>query len=439
LRDSLFEHEEKLMNRRTLLKTLSAGSLLAAPAIATTVQAATRHDITPFEPIDPARWSAFNAGEINRLLQTVGKASKGYNPNKKPYAVFDWDNTCIMNDCEEALFVYQIEHLAFKLTPDGFAQVVRQGVPAGVFKDDYKTVDGKPVQAEDLAADIEADYRWLHAAYQGLAGSQTLEQVTATEQFKDFRAKLCFMYDAICDTHPIEVGYKWIIYFFKHYTPAELQALVEASNDYALGDALRKTKLASSDKLPGKAGQVVATRFFGLRMHSEMAELMHTLRANGFDVYVSTASLDDAVRVFAGHPKYGYHVPAENVIGLKLEMVDGKYDARYKEGWHFNWGPGKTTGIQNVLVAKKGYGPALVLGDSDGDAWMLKDFADTKLGLVVNRLKKGEIGERSKSAAASIGQPGARFILQGRNEHTGVFLPDEKTLKYGKTETKLLA
>jgi phosphoserine phosphatase len=292
---------------------------------------------------------------------------------------------------------------------------------------------------EDIAADVEADYRWIHANYKGMAGSMTLEAVQASEQFKDLRAKLKFMYDAICDSHPIEVGYKWVIYFYKNMDVVELQALAEASNDANLGDALRKTKLASSDKLTGKAGQVIASHFFGVRIHSEMASLMHTLRANGFDVYVSTASLDDVVRVFAGHAKYGYNVPAENVIGLKLEMKDGKYDAKYKEGWHFNWGQGKTTGIQNVLVAKKGYGPALVLGDSDGDAWMLKDFADTKLGIVVNRLKKGEIGERSKSAAAQIGQTGARYVLQGRNENTGIFQPEEKTVKFGKAEGKLLA
>ncbi|WP_374348769.1 haloacid dehalogenase-like hydrolase [Chitinimonas sp.] len=428
------------MNRRTLLKTIGTGSLLTVPALAATAQAAAAPaDAANLLPIDPARWSAFNAGEINRFLQTVGKASPNYNPQKKPYAVFDWDNTCIMNDCEEALFMYQIEHLAFKLSPDEFASVVRQGVPNGPFAADYKNVDGKPVLMEDIAADVEADYRWLHANFKGMAGSQSLEQIQASEQVKDLRPKLEFRYDAICDSQPIEVGYKWVIYFFKNMSPAEVQAMTEASNDANLGDALRKGKLASSDKLPGKAGQISASHFFGLRIHTEMATLMHTLRANGIDVYVSTASLDDVVRVFAGNAKYGYNVPAENVIGLRLEMKDGKYDSVYRKGWHFNWGPGKTVGINNVLVASKGYGPAMVLGDSDGDAWMLKDFADTKLGVVVNRLKKGEIGERSKSAAEAIGKTGARYILQGRNEHTGIFLPDEKTLKYGKTEAKLLA
>jgi hypothetical protein len=127
------------------------------------------------------------------------------------------------------------------------------------------------------------------------------------------------------------------------------------------------------------------------------------------------------------------------VIGLRLEMEDGKYTNKYKAGWHFNWGPGKTVGIQNELVAKKGYGPVLVAGDSDGDAWMMRDFADTAVGVIVNRMKKGEIGANSKKAAEQAGSPQARFILQGRDEHTGLMIPDEKSLKYGKSERKLLA
>ncbi|QDQ28490.1 haloacid dehalogenase-like hydrolase [Chitinimonas arctica] len=424
------------MQRRTLLKVMGAGTVMAAPIVA---EAAKPGAGKTAQQLDPARWSAFNRDTVNQLLQAVGKHSPRYNPKKKPYAVFDWDNTCIMNDCEEALMIYQINHLAYKMTPAEFAQVVRQDVPNGPYGKDYLTVDGKTVKQEDIAADVEEDYRWLHANFQGLAGSMSLEQIQQTEQFKDFRAKMFFMYDAICDSHPIEIGYKWIIYFYKNFSRAELQAMAEASNDYSLGDALRKIKLTSSEQLPGKAGVVAINHSSGIRIHEEMLNLMTTLRANGIDVYVSTASIDDVVRVFAGNTKYGYHVPPENVIGLQLEIKDGKYDNVYKKGYHFNWGPGKTTGIQNVLVKAKGYGPLLVAGDSDGDAWMMRDFADTKLGVIVNRLKKGEIGANSQKAAATIGQAHARFILQGRNEHTGLFLPDEKTLKYGKTEAKLLA
>ncbi|PPA00050.1 phosphoserine phosphatase, partial [Pseudomonas sp. MWU12-2312b] len=86
--------------------------------------------------------------------------------------------------------VYQMNNLQYKLSPDEFAAVLRQDVPNGPFMKDYLTVDGKPVNMEDIAADVEADYRWLHANYKGLAGSKSLEEIHATDQFKDFFTKL---------------------------------------------------------------------------------------------------------------------------------------------------------------------------------------------------------------------------------------------------------
>ncbi|MCU1737843.1 MULTISPECIES: HAD family hydrolase [Pseudomonas] len=426
------------MQRRQFLNTLAAVSVVSPLLLSGRLAEAATTKAVPSE-LDPARWSPLNQKRLQAVIDQHGVKSASYHPDKRPYAVFDWDNTCIMNDCEEALLVYQMNNLQYKLSPDEFAAVLRQDVPNGPFMKDYLTVDGKPVNMEDIAADVEADYRWLHANYQGLAGSKSLEEIHATDQFKDFFTKLYFMYDAICDSYPVEIGYKWIIYFYKNMSTAELQAMAEASNNHDLGDGLRKVKYESPSSLPGKAGVVADTHFHGIRIHEEIRGLMHTLRANGIDVYISTASIDDVVRVFAGNPNYGYGVPPENVIGLRLAMTDGKYESRYLPDWHFNYGPGKTIGIKNILVAKKGYGPVLVAGDSDGDAWMLRDFKDTAVGVIVNRMKKGEIGADSQKAAEQLGKADARFVLQGRDEQTGLMIPDEKSIKYGKTERKLLA
>lgn len=424
------------MQRRQLLQ-----SFFAATA-ATPLLMGSRDALAAAAPtkmlLDQARWSPLNAARLQAVIEQAGSNSKSYNPQRRPYVVFDWDNTCIMNDCEEALFMHQINTLGFKLTPEDFSALVRKNLPTGPFKTEagYVTVEGKPVNMEDIADDVATDYLWLFDARQS---GKSMEELHGSEQFKDFRAKLYFMYDAICDSYPIEVGYKWIIYFFTNQTTAEVQAMAEQSNNRALGEALRKAKYESSRSVPGKAGVVVANHFHGLRIHEEMRALMQTLRANGIDVFVSTASLDDVVRVFASNPNYGYGVPPENVIGLRLETKDGKYASSYKEGWHFNWGPGKTIGIKSELQSKKGYDPLIVFGDSDGDAWMLRDFKGTQVGVIVNRMKKGEIGADSKQAADQLGQRDARFVLQGRDENTGLMVPDEKSIKFGKAEKKLLA
>ncbi|MET3130660.1 phosphoserine phosphatase [Oxalobacteraceae bacterium GrIS 1.11] len=422
------------MQRRSLLKKLVVASV-AAPLATVAAGASAKAGAAAARPVpllDTGRWSAANARRIQSLISSLGNAGAAYNPARRPYVVFDWDNTCIMNDCEEALFMYQIDQLEFKLTPEEFGAVLRKDVPAGPLK--TAGADGQRVILDDIAADVDADYSWLHAQRAGGAG---LDALRASIQFQDFRAKLYFMYDAICDSHPIEIGYKWVIGFFANMTPAQLQVLAAASNQRGLGDALRKVKYESARSLPGKAGVVAVSHFHGLRVHEEMRSLMHTLRANGFDVFVSTASLDDVVRVFASDPNLAYGVAPENVIGLRLEMSDGKYTSSYRSGWHFNWGPGKTVGIRNVLGARGE--PAMVFGDSDGDAWMLQDFKATQVGVIVNRLKTGEIGKLSQKAAAGIGQPNPRFLLQARNENTGIMMPDEQSIKYGKAERKLLA
>ncbi|KVE23636.1 phosphoserine phosphatase [Burkholderia singularis] len=427
--------------RRHFVRSLAGASAAIAAGAWTPARAANAGGGAEPLSLAPGRWSPRNAARLSAVLAAHGSRSPAYRAERRPYAVFDWDNTCIMNDCEEALMMHQIEGLHYRLKPEQFAAILRQGVPNGPFdaKLGYTTIDGKPVRMEDIAADVEDDYRWLYANYRGLNGDMPLDEIRRSEPFKDFRAKLYFMYDAICDTYPVEIGYKWIMYWYAGMTRDELQAMAYDSNVANLGDALRKLTYESSRERPGRGGVVAATHFHGIRIHEEIRALMDTLRSNGIDVYVSTASLDDVVRVFAGHPAFGYGVPDDHVIGMRIVTENGKYVNQYAPNWHFNYGPGKTLGIRRELQSKKGYGPLLVFGDSDGDAWMLRDFDDTALGVIVNRMKNGEIGLDSQKAAAQLGAKDARLVLQGRNENTGLMIADERSIKYGKSEPKLLA
>ncbi|MCI1012964.1 haloacid dehalogenase-like hydrolase [Herbaspirillum sp. C7C2] len=416
------------------------GGLLAAAAggtlatLASPAHAASRTEVA----LDRAKWAMRNHDMVAQMIAEHGKLAPGYQPNKRPYAVFDWDNTSIMNDCEEALLMYQINTLSFKLSPAEFAAITRQNVPPGPFSKDFKNAAGQIVDLDSICADLDADYAFLHANYKGMAGSKSLEEVTATTEFQDFRAKLYYLYEAVNDTHGVNVGYPWVIYFFANMSVAEVSALAEASNDAALGAALTKVKYTSPADRPGKAGVVSVSHFHGIRLCTEIATLMDSLRRNGIDVYVCTASLEDVVAVFATHPKYGYHVTRDNVIGLRLERNGQAFRNAYLKDWPLTWGPGKTVAIKQVLVAQKGYGPLFVAGDSDGDYDMLRDFPETRFGLIVNRMKNGKIGELSKLAADQISTDKPRFLLQGRQESTGNWVPAETSIKYGKTAPQLL-
>ena len=193
-------------------------------------------------------------------------------------------------------------------------------------------------------------------------------------------------------------------------------------------------------EIAAMAGVVGVSRWTGLRLTEEIADLMKTLRDNGIDVFICTASLEDVVAVFATYPKYGYNVAPENMIGMRLEKVNDIYQDTYKKDWPQVAEPGKTVAIKRVVADKRGYGPILVAGDSNGDWNMMTEFPDVKRILIVNRLKGGKkIGALSAEAAATIGKPNARVLLQGRNENTGLWMPTEYMLKLGKDVPALLA
>lgn len=426
-------------NRRDFLKNTLATTAVGAGLLTTGWANAKTVGINSSFNLDQAKWAPKNRGLLNELIARYGKSAKNYNPQRRPYAVFDWDNTCIMNDCEEALLMYQINHLAFKLSPDEFSKMTRQNVPQGAFNNDYKNKAGNTVGLESICSDLDTDYRFLYDHFKGMAGTQSIEAIRETPQFLDFRAKLYFLYDAVNGTHGVHVGYPWVIYFLSNMTLEELKTLVESSNDVNLGMALNKTTYTSPEKLAGKAGVVNIGHFHGMRLCTEIATLMDAFQQNGIDTYVCTASLEEVVAVFATYPKYGYHVKRDHVIGLRLQQANGRLTNTYLPNWPLTWGPGKTEVIRRELVAKKGYGPIFVAGDSDGDYDMLRDFSDTQLGLIVNRLKTGKIGELSKLAADSIASASPRFILQGRQESTGNWLPSASSLKYGKNSEQLVA
>ena len=390
--------------------------------------------------LTPGKWAPNTYKSMQKLIDENGVKSPSYNSSKKPYVVFDWDNTAIMNDTEEALYQYQIENLAFKLTPAEMGDLVRKNVPKDPFLKDYNNAAGQAVNVDAIADDIVSSYTYLYENYVGLKGLMSLADIKKTDEYLDFRAKMYYAYEAIGDTFGTKVSYTWVLFFFKNMTTAEVSALAEKSNDYNLGQAISKVKWFSPASLPGKAGVVGVSHNTGLRLTVEIADLMHTFRNNGIDVYVCTASLEDVVAAFATNPKYGYSLPRANIIGMRLTKVNDVTQDTYLNGYPQTAEGGKTVVLKSLLASKKGYDPLFIAGDSNGDWNMMVDFPGIKRVLIVNRLRSGKkIGALSAEAAATIGKPNAKYLLQGRNEHTGLWMPSEEMLKYGKDTPALIA
>ena len=355
--------------------------------------------------LDELRWVPKNREALSKLIDE--------NKNKGNYVVFDWDYTSIYQDTEENLFRYQIDNLKFKATPEEFSKAIRKDIPLDNFAKGYENVKGQPINITKIANDLDKRYAFLYENYIKNQ-KMSLEKIKATEEFKDFRGKLAFLYEAIGGSFSHDVAYPWVLYLFDNMSVAEVQKLAKEANDFGIGNKLGKYVIESSDKLTGEAGKVSHQYKSGLRVQSETANLFHEFEKNGIKVYIVSASLEDIVKVFANDKSYGYNLSADSVYGMRLEMNGNKYKAEYKHGYPQTQTKGKVEIINKFLKPKHGgKDPILVAGDSEGDFNMLSEYKGTKILLLMKR--KGKLDNLAKDK---------RALIQTRSEETGLFVPE---------------
>jgi phosphoserine phosphatase len=384
-------------------------------------------------------WDKFNKAQLEKLLTTYGKGSADYNPAKPPYAVFDWDNTMVFLDIEEATLIYQLQNLKFNMTPAQMDKALRMNIPATNFKADYNNAAGQPVNIDLAAADAVESYAWLYSNYAGLKGKLPLDEVKKNPHYQNFITKVRYLYEAIGDTFDVSVSYPWVLYLFTGLDEKQVRQMTHETADWQLTQPVEKVKWTSPASVPGKAGVVSVSWKNGLRLMPEMQDLFRAFRAAGIDIWICTASFVDVVKEISSNPKYGYHNPASRVLGMELQRdANGVIQTEFRRGYDQTQGKGKTKAIERFLVSKYGYGPIFVAGDSEGDMNMMQDFADTKLVLIVNRLKGKDIDKLSRVAAANYGKNDPKVLLQGRDDNKGSFVPSQAHVKLGAKEGQVL-
>lgn len=436
------------MKKRKILITLFVAVMLTTSLAACgnkeeqtvkTEVAKVENEIPEIAKLERNNWSENTYNALVKLIDENGINSDSYDATKKPYAVFDWDNTSIFNDVQESLLIYQLRNLEFNMTPEEFSAVIRTDITNENFSEDCNNKDGKPVNMELIGADIDSDYKFLYENYEGFFGKLTLDEIKETAEYQDFVVKTRYLYYAIGETFSSDISYPWVTYLATGMTAAEVMDISEKSIDLSLATEISDEVLESPATLPGKAGVVSVKIHNGLRTLPEQQNLYKTLMANGIDTYVVSASFIDVVKTFATNPKYGYNIPMENVYAMELDRKDDKIIPMFREGYPQTQGVGKTETINKyIAVNHQNQAPIMVAGDSGGDYNMLVDFDTMQLGLIVNKLKTGNLGELSKEAAESIGKPDAKYFLQGRDDNAGTFRQGEETIVLGATEGKLV-
>lgn len=389
--------------------------------------------------LDRLNWSDKNFVVLNQLLKDYGIGGKCYDKTKAPYVVLDWDQTCAHFDVEEALMRYQLFNLRYKLTKNQFKDLFKDNI-GGVtqLSDVYQNI-----HLSDINSDLINDYNFLYDNFQGLYGKMTLEEIKMTPQYKDFIVKLPFLYDGYCATTGIreDYGYPWVLLLLAGHTPGEVKAMAKEAIDYELGNKLSKQTIQSPVDFQTNSGALSYSYKTGLRVFPEMQNLISAFKNHGIEVFIVSASYKLVVEVFSSIGTYGYNVPSDNVIAMELAIsTEGKILPEYKAGWVKTLRQGKVEAINRVIKAGlgKNWDPLFTAGDSDSDYEMSTSFPDMKLTLLWNRLKGGDIGKLCKQAVDEANSASPRYILQGRNENTGVVMQSSESILLGTTEPQLL-
>lgn len=384
-------------------------------------------------------WAPATYKALSKLIAENGKASPSYNEKEKPYAVFDFDNTSVINDVQEALLIYQLENLIFKIKPEEMTAVLETGIPDVNQKFDKEYNE---LTVAMLAEDITKAYTWIYENYKGLnpKGTMDLKEIQKTPEYQEFVTKVRFMYDAVNDTFDASVGYPWVTYLFTGMTPQEVRSLATESHKYWTNfGKFEKVKWESPD-IESKCGKVSVSYKTGITVPKELNDLYNTLMENGIDVYVCSASFIDVIKAIAVGDAFGYNVPEDRVYAMMLKLDEnGRYKNEYDTDYFQTQGPGKSETIKKFILPKyNGRGPILVAGDSQGDYNMMTDFKDTKLLLLFNRYRKDDTKKLAQEAVSEMGKPDAHVVLQGRDENKGQLRPSEKTILLGEKEEVLV-
>jgi len=349
--------------------------------------------------LEEGSWEPSVYKGLSAVLEECGNTSEVYNEEDKAFAVFDFDNTTIMNDVEYSLFAYIIENLKFDFSPE---ELHKRLIDSPVTPDlKLSAGDGRIITAGDLADDIYEAYKELYG--------KPLDEITNTDAYKDYRAKIRYMYDALDDVMPSADVSAWLFNIMAvGSTGEEIQALTRKSTSPAIKKAQVKKETWTSTG-SGKTGKISVEIEDGIVITPDIKDLYAKLEANGIIPYIVSASPEDVVEAVVTDGGIGITVPAERVFGMRYERDSlGRYLKKRVQGYPPTWGEGKTAAIiEYIAPLHGGKGPVLVAGDSNGDYNMLVDFPDMKAGLIFNRNVSGPLRTLYNQ------QP--KYLLQGRD------------------------
>lgn len=332
---------------------------------------------TPVRLLDDkvGRWLPENRTRLNEMISSLGIASPAFDPKNRPVAVFDWDNTVVKNDLGDATFFWMLRH-------DKVLQPVDRDWSA---TSRHLTPEAR--SALNAACDAAAN---PGEPLQTSTHSDCADELVRIYNNGQTRADQAAWNNPV--TLTLNTSYAWVAQLQAGYTPEEIRAFARSA--YA----------ENAFNPPGSTQRVGTTSglAFHVQVYEEMVDLIETLQANGFDVWVVTAS-----------PQFVIDAVSEELVGIKPNRVIGirtVTDAQGRVTAHFQgcgtvadgadtlitYDQGKRCWINKVIFHQPAEQQllrtpdeharqAFAAGDSDTDLSFLQDA--THLKLAINRNK----------------------------------------------------
>lgn len=408
--------------------------LLAAPAFARA------SSFTPAETppmLETLKWAPKTRTRVQAVMSEYGQYSEKYDQAHRPYAVFDWDETAIVGNVQETLFHYMLEHFSFLLPAHEFRHLIHTHMPEKALPAPFTTMAGKPVSQPLLVEDILEDYRALQARYAHLPHPLSLEDLDNDPAHQAFRARMIFYYHSLRTVHGGEEAQRWVLRLLAGQTITDVLALTRAANEWGLGQSITPITWRCPPDRAGKSGAVEATFVQALRLTPEMADLFQILQEHGIDPVVCTSSLEDCTAFFATSAEYGYNIPREHIYGARLDEHKKVLLSTESAKYPFPYGSGKTAIIHKYVIAKRKRPPLMIFAGEESSAHLLSAFPETALCCLINRKQSDSMAPFLKEASSQRSSATPRLVLQGRDENTGEWIPEEASIFLGETEPRL--
>jgi hypothetical protein len=317
-------------------------------------------------------WYGQNRARLDELIAARGKNAPGYDPAHKPFATFDWDNTCIRNDAGDATMFWMLQHDKVLQPPDKSWKRTSKFLTDGA------------------AAALDAACGSLASA--GAPLPTSTNEACATEIVSIYdRGKTTKGEDAFSgwNRRRMEPRYAWGAQLEAGHTADEVRSFAEA----AMAENLARP-VGATQKV-GAIGDLAAY----IRFYDQIHDLIGTLQANGIEVWVVSASAQHVAEPFAAK----HNVARDHVIGVRsIVGSDGKLtydlegcgDVPDGDNAIITYIDGKRCFINKIIQGDKTAAALqqnpdaarrqiLTGGDSDTDITFLKDATGARL--VINR------------------------------------------------------